>query len=163
MPNWCYNYVTVTHKDADKITELAKTIDEGTTFEHFLPVPKELIEPTDPDFAAKGFTTMGNAEYSWRVDNWGTKWDICRPEIHARHAEMLDLYFETAWSPPTGIFEAMKEQGYVIQAEYWEEGGFFVGRWSDGEDECFKPEDAPPELSHLVAHTRNEDEDEEAA
>ena len=76
---------------------------------------------------------------------------------------MLDLYFETAWSPPTGVYEAMKEQGYVIESEYWEEGGFFVGTWKDGEDECFKPEEAPPELSHLVEHTRFDEEEGEAA
>lgn len=134
MPNWCYNYVCVTHEDAEKIAQLAQTIENGNTFEHFIPLP--------------------NGEWDWDfcVSNWGTKWDICHPQIHARHDKMLDLYFETAWSPPIGVFEAMKKDGYVVQAEYWEEGGFYVGRWSDGIDECYEPDQAPEELSHLVAY-----------
>ena len=144
MPNWCYNYVCVTHEKPEKIVQLAKTLEDGNTFEHFIPFPN------------------GKWDYDFCVNNWGTKWDICNTEIHARHDQMLDLYFQTAWSPPLGVFEAMKEQGYVIQAEYWEEGGFFVGRWSDGIDECFKCDEAPPELAHLVEHTKWED-DEEAA
>jgi hypothetical protein len=135
MPNWCYNYVCVTHNDPAKIAELAKTLETNRTFEHFIPYPN------------------GEWDYEFCVNNWGTKWDICRPEIHDRNAQMLDLYFETAWSPPVKVFEAMKEQGYIIQAEYWEEGGLFVGKWEDGEDRCFGTDEAPDDLSHLVAHT----------
>ena len=138
MPNWCYNYATFTHEDASKIAELAKTLEDCKTFEHFVPCPN------------------GEWNYDFSVYNWGTKWDICHPEIKDSHAHMLDLYFETAWSPPVKVYEKMKEQGYVIQAEYWEEGGFFVGKWEDGEDRCFSPDEAPDDLSHLVAHTAPE-------
>lgn len=138
MPNWCYNNVCVTHENPSKIVELAKTIEDGNTFEHFIPLP--------------------NGEWDWDfcVNNWGTKWEICHPVIEVRHDQMLDFYFETAWSPPIGVFEAMKKQGYVIQAEYWEEGGFFVGKWDDGEDRCFSPDEAPDDMIHLAAHTAPE-------
>lgn len=162
MPNWCYNYTKITHENPAKIAELISAIEVHKWFSHYLPVPANLIEPIDPELAAKGVTTMGNAEYHWRVDNWGTKWDIGDVDTNDYSDTMLDLYFETAWSPPTGVYAAMKEQGYVITSEYWEEGGFFVGRWMDGEDECYEPDNAPDELSHLVAHTKWED-DEEAA
>jgi hypothetical protein len=47
----------------------------------------------------------------------------------------------------------MKEHGYVIQAAYWEEGGSFVGKWEDGEDRCYDPDNAPDDMNHLVANS----------
>jgi hypothetical protein len=135
MPNWCFNSVCVTHDDPSKIAELAETFDNRNMCQHFIPFPK------------------GEWEYEFCVNNWGTKWDIRCPEINARHEYMLDLYFETAWSPPIKVYEKMKEQGYVIQAEYWEEGGFFVGKWEDGDDRCFSPDEAPDDMNHLVANS----------
>ena len=162
MPNWCYNYTKITHKNPDKIKELVAAIEGRKWFSHYLPIPANLIEPTDPDLAAKGFTTMGNDEYSWRIHNWGTKWDIGNVNINDHSETMLDLYYETAWSPPTGVYDEMREHGYVIESEYWEEGGFFVGRWVDGLDESFSTDDAPEYLYHLVERTKWAD-DEEAA
>jgi len=144
MPNWCYNYAKITHENPAKIAQLAKTLEDNNTFEHFIPLPE------------------GKWDWDFCVNNWGTKWDIGHPSINDSDPNMLDIYFETAWSPPIGVFEAMREQGYVIVAEYWEEGGFFVGRWIDGEDECYEPDSAPEELAHLVAHTKWEDEEEAA-
>ena len=141
MPNWCYNYALITHQNPEKIAQLVKTIEDGKTFEHFIPLPD------------------GEWDYDFCVDNWGTKWEICHPQINAQDDKMIDVYFETAWSPPIGVFEAMKKDGYTVQAEYWEEGAWFVGRWSDGVDECYKPEDAPDELSHLVENLQHDDEE----
>lgn len=135
MPNWCYNNMCVTHEDPAKITILAQKLKDGRMFEHFVPLPN------------------GEWDYDFCVGNWGTKWEISGPEIHAHHAKMLDTYFMTAWAPPTKVYEKMKEQGYVIQAEYWEEGGFFVGKWDDGVDRCFSPDNAPDDMSHLVANS----------
>ena len=147
MPNWCYNYTKIAHENPAKIAELKQTLtgDEANTFAHFIPLPD------------------GKWDYDFCINNWGTKWDIVRPEVRDEDANMLDLYFETAWSPPTGVYAAMKKQGYVVKSEYWEEGGFFVGHWIDGLDESFSPEDVPDELCHLVAYTRFDEEEGEAA
>jgi hypothetical protein len=152
MPNWCYISAVISHNDAEKIGELASTLENEDTFEHFIPVPKELVEQTDPDVLAIGITTLGSDEYDWRMSNWGTKWDICRSEIIDREDKMLLIQFETAWSPPIPVFREMKKQGYVIEAEYWEEGGFYVGKWEDGNDRCFSPDKAPEDMAHLVAN-----------
>ena len=141
MPNWCYNNAKITHENPAKIAELKGTFETRTTFEHFIPLPE------------------GKWDWDFCVNNWGTKWDIGHPSINDSGPNMLDIYFETAWSPPTGVFEAMKAQGYVIEAEYWEEGGFFVGRWIDGEGECYEPENAPEELYHLARNTYFDDEE----
>ena len=47
--------------------------------------------------------------YHWCVDNWGTKWDMCDKwsvDIEDGYAE---FGFNTAWSPPYGIFDKIKE------------------------------------------------------
>lgn len=145
MPNWCYNNATITHENPTKIAELKQTLiaDEPNTFEHFIPLPD------------------GKWDYSFCVDNWGTKWEICHPTISHEDANTLSLYFETAWAPPIGVFEAMKKQGYVVHAEYTEEGMWFAGQWDDGDDECYKIDELPEHLSHLKPYDL--DTDEEAA
>ena len=162
MPNWVYISATISHNDPAKMVELTDTSTDQNTFEHFLPIPKEVIEPTDPDLAAKGITTLGNAEFSWRCDHWGTKWDIGTVRAEQDSLTLVQIGFETAWTPPLPVFEQMRRKGYTIEAEYWEEGGFFVGTWMDGVSRTYKPEDAPPELAHLVAHYADEDEDDDA-
>ena len=46
----------------------------------------------------------------WCVNNWGTKWDIGDVGIDYQDSEILELEFETAWSPPEGIMEKLREK-----------------------------------------------------
>ena len=49
--------------------------------------------------------------YSWRVHNWGTKWDCY--DLSIEDDEMpngFQAQFNTAWSPPEDIANAIKEQ-----------------------------------------------------
>ena len=57
MPNWCFNGVTLRHKDPAMIDRAQHS--EGLLME-FLPTPKELLE--------------GQGWYEWNISNWGTKW-----------------------------------------------------------------------------------------
>jgi hypothetical protein len=86
--------------------------------------------------------------YAWHLENWGTKWgayehshfqlrfiDSGNPAegIYAR----LDLRFETAWSQPTPIFEAIERRWNVkVHAVTQDEGGFPDVEYGDpyGED-----------------------------
>ena len=150
MPNWCFNSAEISHPDPAKITELLAVIETGKMFAHFLPVPESVIEPTPPDLLEKGFTTMGSEEYNWRVNNWGTKWDIGTiNSIEIWEPDGILLDFDTPWSPPLGVFEAMKKAGYIVRSEYTEEGMAFAGYWNDGEDECYDMDSLPDHLSHL--------------
>ena len=159
MPNWCYNSAEISHADPKKIDKLLDIINEGGVFNYFLPVPAEVIEPTDPDLLARGITTMGSAEYDWRVNNWGTKWEMGEPTfIERKSPTKLILNFETAWAPPIGVFEAMKAAGYRVRSEYTEEGMAFAGLWDDGEDECYDIDDLPEHLEHLKPSDWNEEE-----
>ena len=48
--------------------------------------------------------------YMWCVNNWGTKWDACDKSIDYEDDEILALTFNTAWSPPEGIVERLREK-----------------------------------------------------
>ena len=47
--------------------------------------------------------------YDWSVRNWGTKWNACRVEIGdiSESDSAVDISFDTAWSAPFPIFEAI--------------------------------------------------------
>lgn len=162
MPNWCTNYMDVSHPDPTKMRELLTAYGEGQLLQYAKPMPEALnIErsfgPDNPDLEAIRAANKRDYGYEdwydWRYDNWGTKWDVLpnTDSIEIEGESVVMLQFETAWCPPIKAFEALKEQGFHIEVEYTEEGGFFIGTWKDGEDFSCRPEEAPPELSHLVA------------
>ena len=41
--------------------------------------------------------------YDWCIENWGTKWNACE-QVNVLGEEEIDLDFQTAWSPPQGIY-----------------------------------------------------------
>jgi hypothetical protein len=127
MPNYCYNSVTITIEDAAKadqfesfLTQLQSNKDESSVglLGYFLPRPAEEDENW----------------YGWNCENWGTKWDVHRCDWH-RTNETFELTFDTAWSPPIGVFEQIHQlEGFDVFARYDEPGMCFVGEFSDGED-----------------------------
>ena len=48
--------------------------------------------------------------YHWCIHHWGTKWDACDKSIDYEDDEILALTFNTAWSPPEGIVEKLREK-----------------------------------------------------
>ena len=48
--------------------------------------------------------------YDWRVNNWGTKWNSYSCEIQEQEDDYVVYTFDTAWGPPTGVIEALREQ-----------------------------------------------------
>ena len=165
MPNWCTNYVDITSDDKAAFAELLKKIDhKDGFFQQVLPCPAELVDNdlttwggTDEEQAAREIKKKEMAEtygspswYEWRIDNWGTKWDVNGFELFEIDGNTIRLQFDTAWSPPIEIYHALKDQGFTINAEYIDEGMGFVGDWRDGFDECFVDrESLPDRLAHL--------------
>lgn len=43
--------------------------------------------------------------YQWSTENWGTKWDVCQPEVMSQGPRTFEVLFDTAWSPPLGWLE----------------------------------------------------------
>ena len=47
--------------------------------------------------------------YDWQIKNWGTKWNIAETIVDEWDKDSLFYAFETAWSPPIGIYNELKK------------------------------------------------------
>ena len=151
MPNWCNNSIEISHSDPAKLSALASAIREGKFLNHIIPVPEDLNivagrvgsedDPAQIDLEAKEKSNLEKYGYSnwydYCVAKWGTKWDVeaYDPEDVAVKDNKIEFGFDSAWSPPVGVYEAMVEQGYSVRAYYYEPGMAFAGRWEDGDDD----------------------------
>jgi hypothetical protein len=129
MPNWCDNTLNLTHEDPSQIDRAIEAFKQGKLCEEFHPVPPELLSDNGID----------TGWYNWRVNNWGTKWDVGGET--AGHVDRLSensvyFAFESAWSPPVEFYSFLVEElGFTVDAMYYEPGMNFAGRFYDGEDQ----------------------------
>ena len=134
MPNWCLNKLTISHEDRSKVMEFVLAYKEGKACEHYLPVPKDeqgelITDESNPDYW-----------YNWCVNNWGTKWDIGSDngEVHGLNPTIVDneasMSFDSAWSPPIGLYKELVLRGFRVVASYFEPGMGYCGVWTDGDD-----------------------------
>lgn len=139
MPNWCANTVTIkgpTNKISDLVAaiEAQKDNDDGGVCSAILPTPEHLLEDKSGTFPAW---------YTWRVNNWGTKWDFYPLEdpsfvvVPDEDCAETQMDFDTAWSPPIQLYDALVEQGFEVTAYYSEPSMMFAGVYENGEDETF--------------------------
>jgi hypothetical protein len=153
MPNWCSNHITVRGTDPVAIKRLADAFDAGEFCGTVVPMPEELnitsgflgngAEQAELEAKSKAnLEKYGYANwYDFNVANWGTKWEIGG---NGDTAEIEDdglsfsASFESAWSPPTGVCEALVEQGFEVTLYYYEPGMGFVGKWEDGCDDYYE-------------------------
>jgi hypothetical protein len=159
MPNWCLNNLTIEHEDIEKVNEFVAAYKRGETCEHYLPTPRdkkgELIDdPKSP-----------NGWWEYRVSNWGTKWDFGGEDqfIEQRGNSVICSY-DTAWSPPIGLYERLLVLGFDVHATYFEPGIGFCGVWDNGEDNHYDGgiEDFPRRLVkeyNMVEWYEDDDED----
>ena len=157
MPNYCNNNIVITGPNSviDKIEKIANG-DKGDLLQYFYPMPKALEDTTAP--LQKDATKEEKAKakenlkkygydnwYDWRVENWGTKWDIMefyninRKEIGEDESE-ISLGFDTAWAPALGAYERFIDENRhcSLKAYYYEPGCDFMGEWDNGIDSCFE-------------------------
>ena len=87
----------------------------------------------------------GHADWhSWSIDNWGTKWncdaqDWMKIENPSEDQASVTFWFDSAWSPPTALYEFIESNSeFIVTASYLEEGMSFVGQFSGGMDECYE-------------------------
>lgn len=195
MPNWCNNTVEVYHPDPSKLKALVEAFNEGKFCNHIIPVPKELTE-TVAGHCGEGYAQDLNQFkmelnlkyfgakdwYDFCVARWGTKWDVGGDNAYSDPVELKEgqndvtLGFDSAWSPPVGVYEAMVEQGFSVTAYYYESGMAYCGKWWDGDDNYFEiggltaeqvREEIPEDLdecfgiSESVAEWEAENEEEE--
>lgn len=158
MPNWCMNKLTVSHTDKAAMDRFVAAYNKGKLCDEFLPVPRTedgelIIDQTHPDYW-----------YDWCISNWGTKWDVGadvgtdREERYGLKATVTPVdwstgqtieancSFDSAWSPPIGLYEKLVELGYSVHASYFEGGMCFCGIYHNGYDnyiELQNKEDIP--------------------
>ena len=62
--------------------------------------------------------------YEWSIENWGTKWDACDPEIGE-----TTIIYDTAWSPSLPVIEtlAAKFPQLTFTYQYFEPGVALAG------------------------------------
>lgn len=151
MPNWCNNSVEITHEDVAKMEALVAAINEGKFCNHVIPTPKELTE-TASGHCGDGYEQELNQFkiqlnekyfgatdwYSFQTSRWGTKWDVEPYNPVELDGNSISFGFDSAWSPPTGVYDALVEQGFTVKAFYWESGMCFAGKWEDGEDDFYE-------------------------
>ena len=148
MPNWCNNDVQISHPDSAMIDKLESAVKEGKLFTTILPEPDWKTTPNEkgdfskeekltPDLSITRWPDGKQDErwYSWRLENWGTKWEVSDFFNDTRYQNELTLSFDTAWSPPIAIYEALVDQGYSVKAYYMEPGCDFAGKWEDYEED----------------------------
>jgi len=161
MPNWCNNHITITgpNKLIDKIEKITKEEDGVTDssdpkglLQLMHPMPAELRDTTADGTKDKAMIekTGYSDWYSWAVDNWGTKWEVCefygvdRQHLNDSLDEStISFAFDSAWSPPIGAYEQflVDNENCSLVARYYEGGCDFMGIWDNGDDRCYQPSD----------------------
>lgn len=151
MPNWCNNSINISGS-----TETIKTLwdeanREGSGLLNAMkPMPKELdgtTSPTPQEGQAgykgpqpkiDGFDNW----YDWRVQNWGTKWDIDPGEgleftDNGDGTAQISGWFESAWAPPIQAYDTFLDDmdGCSLTADYHEPGMDFAGIYDNGDDQ----------------------------
>lgn len=137
MPNWCYNTVRISGHGNYKVEKLMEAVkgkkveQDGKeyqapfSFNSIVPMPEDIRDTTSPTRISEtntqeqvdalqekyGVTNW----YDWAIKNWGTKWDLnafhddTQVNYH-EDANEVTYRFDTAWSPPQLVHEALVEQ-----------------------------------------------------
>ena len=137
MPNWCYNTVRISGHGNYKVEKLMEAVkgklveQDGKeyqapfSFNSIVPMPEDIRDTTSPTRISEtntqeqvdalqekyGVTNW----YDWAIKNWGTKWDLnafhddTQVDYH-EDANEVTYRFDTAWSPPQLVHEALVEQ-----------------------------------------------------
>jgi hypothetical protein len=128
MPNHCFNRVEIYGKEATKIASEIESEETPFDFTKIFPEPDyENIEvmPTfgkedDDDFRMPKW-------WDWRVQNWGTKWNSYDCEVIEMDDDQVEYTFSTAWSPPEGVIEKLRERYPDIQVTaFYDEPGMEI-------------------------------------
>ena len=161
MPNWCHNRVDIYISDEENIPKFLDFIkgkdEDGEeiefSFAAIIPEPDYKTTPVAKTFpevkagmakteedaavALKNEPTIReNSWWDWRIQNWGTKWDLTNEVEVEVDGNDIRMQFETAWAPPAGIFAALQDHELVdsISWFYDEPGMEFAGYLQTDED-----------------------------
>jgi hypothetical protein len=142
MPNWCNNYATFICPTKEIFDKLNHAISTDNWFETFAPLQIDDV------------TNESGWDAHIAIDMWGTKWTPSNIEINNSYDETytLEVSFDTAWSPPIGVYKIMNKKFDInINAFYEEYGCNFFGRfYLSKEEEIDDVFDMPTDLAELT-------------
>jgi hypothetical protein len=99
--------------------------------------------------SGSGGATPENNWYSWNTTHWQTKWDACNPEVERGDDTYATITFDTAWSPPMGIVDALGKKFPELSFTWaWEEEQGFGGEWEIKGDDVEETESYDIPKSH---------------
>ena len=155
MPNICENEVSIQSWDSNQIRSFMKFVkskDCDFDFNRIVPSPNWNKTPDENGelptrvkrirnsegklvMTIRSFPTSGKTDdrwYDWNLENWGTKWNSYNGsmEFDKKHGDEVSYKFNTAWSPPAPILEALREKfpdvsiRWFYRIETWESCGF---------------------------------------
>ena len=156
MPNDCNNSFTITNITTEQWQAITMTFQvrgvgyQQDFLETFYPEPDYSVTPvadTYPEISAQHAKTeeererilrneptiRENSWYDWRIQNWGTKWDVyscCNDWEDEQPSTEFNASFCTAWSPLSAEFMAVLSKhfpGAILTNFYDEEGEDFCG------------------------------------
>lgn len=131
MPNHTDNRVILSHDDSQQIDMIYNIMNTEDTplCQTLIPMDEKLLEISgiSDNYEVQGW-------YDWRLENWGTKWDVYETQCTRINANTLQLYFYTAWSPPIPIYDKLVDMGFEVNARYLDEGWGYIGEYTDGDD-----------------------------
>jgi len=179
MPNWCSNYLDLTHSNPQMITRAINALKRGEFLQEFVPCPKELKEAVAGSFADEAEQKKledqhkSNSEkfgyptwYEFCVSEWGTKWDVESNDIYDQTEISFSANFDSAWAPPVNAMEKLSDLGFEVRLCYYEPGMGFCGKYTteygDHTYEINKGDEIPEDLDEMFGISENSwDEDEE--
>lgn len=166
MPNWCDNYVEISGKDKASIDRVVTAFEAGTLCAEFVPIPEALRDTTSPNrdeaSAEKLIEETGYSDwYSFCVNEWGTKWDVGSEDrscdgVGRDSDTYVTLSFQSAWSPPIGLYEKLEELGYSVRAYYYEPGMAYAGIFENGFCEDYSLEGTSEEVKEEIPESLDE-------
>ena len=137
MPIHCHNRVTVYSANTEDVAKIKQMFEDENCFGQIIPEPDwtntpltaetagnwlnsnrgkvgELPVKVEGDYGiSHRFPSTNVADdrwYDWRLQNWDTKWDAYDVEVTDDDPEQVEIEFNTAWSPPEAICNALREQ-----------------------------------------------------
>jgi hypothetical protein len=144
------NNVKLRHEDPAMIQRAIAAFENEKLLEEFVPLPDNTWN------------------YEFCVTNWGTKWDV-GGELDTISKNVVNLSFDSAWSPPLEAFSRMEELGFEVEAFYYEPGMCFCGKYTDGYDDYYEisgqdgdwvRDNIPTEIDEMFAISENLDQQE---
>ena len=106
-------------------------------------MPEPDYKEGDEKLATDGINHTFPDWYSWRTNNWGTKWEVTIEHWNRQENNdgtvTFEFNFDSAWSPPVGVYDTVSQRDdWSVFATYIEGGMDFMGYYEDGEDNSYQ-------------------------